>query len=70
MWEAMMMLRLIASMSPRLSVSQGVSHAATPAALPADTLKGAVRLSFAAWRLSLPVSQQPNGHGHHDRKIA
>ncbi len=69
MWEAMMMLRLIASMSPRLSVSQRASHAATPAALPADTLKGAVRLHFAAWRLSLPVSQ-PNSHGHHDRKIA
>jgi hypothetical protein len=70
MWEAMMMLRLIASMSPRLSLGQRANHAAMPAALPADTLKGAVRLHFAAWRLSLPVSQQPNGHGHHDRKIA
>jgi hypothetical protein len=70
MWEAMMMLRLIASVSPRLSLGQRANRAAMPAALPADTLKGAVRLHFAAWRLSLPVSQQPNGHGHHDRKIA
>lgn len=59
MWEAMMMLRLIASMSPRLSVGQRARHAATPAALPTDTLKGAVRLHFAAWRLSLPVSDSP-----------
>ena len=68
MWEAMMMLRLIASVSPRLSLGQRASHAATQPALPADTLKGAVRLSFAAWRLSLPLLPQPNGH--HDRKIA
>ncbi|WP_245437866.1 MULTISPECIES: hypothetical protein [unclassified Mesorhizobium] len=39
MWEAMMMLRLIASMSPRLSLGQRARHAATPAALPADTLR-------------------------------
>jgi hypothetical protein len=70
MWEAMMMLRLIASVTPKFSLGQRANHAVMSAALPADTLKGAVRLSFAAWRLSLPLSQQPNGHGHHDRKIA
>ena len=70
MWEAMMMPRLIASVSPRLSLGQRASHAATPPVLPADTLRGAVRLSFAAWRLSLPLSERANGHGHHDRKIA
>ncbi|OBQ71018.1 hypothetical protein [Mesorhizobium erdmanii] len=68
MWEAMMMLRLIASVSPRLSLGQRASDAAMPAALPADTLQGAVRLSFAAWRLSLPVARQL--HDHHDRKTA
>ncbi|WP_246740963.1 hypothetical protein [Mesorhizobium sp. NZP2298] len=57
MWEALMMLRLIASLSPRLSLGQRANHAAVPAALPADTLKRAVRLHFAAWRLSLPVSR-------------
>jgi len=70
MWEALMMLRLIASVSPRRSPGQHTNRAAAPAALPVDTLKGAIRLSFAAWRLSLPVSRQPDGHGHHDRKIA
>ncbi len=64
-----MMLRLIASLSPKYAFGQRVNHAATPAALPGDTLKGAIRLNFAAWRLSLPVSQPPNGRGHHDRKI-
>ncbi|AEH87698.1 MULTISPECIES: hypothetical protein [Mesorhizobium] len=69
MWEAMMMLRLMASMSPRFSLGQRANHAMPPV-LPVDTLKGAIRLSFAAWRLSLPLSQQPDSHGHHDRKIA
>ncbi|MET2829592.1 hypothetical protein [Mesorhizobium shangrilense] len=80
MWEAMMMLRLIASASPRLSVSRAgrglplagrglpLAGRITPPALPVDTLKGAIRLNFAAWRLSLPLSQPP--HGHHDRKTA
>ncbi len=82
-----MMVRLIASISPRLSVrhagrglplagrglplaGRGLPLAArmTPPALPVDTLKGAIRLDFAAWRLSLPLEQLP--HGHHDRKTA
>ena len=68
MWEALMMLRLLASASPRFSLG----HAARVdrMALPVDTLKGAIRLSFAAWRLSLPLSERPNNHGHRDRKIA
>lgn len=68
MWEALMLLRLIASASPRFSLP--AHRAATPPVPPAGTLKGTVRLSFAAWRLSLPPSQGPHGHGHHDRKIA
>lgn len=70
LWEAMMMLRLIASVSPRLSAGRGLPLAvlSAPPVLPADTLKGAIRLNFAAWRLSLPLSQPP--HGHHDRKTA
>ncbi|TIT67643.1 MAG: hypothetical protein E5W90_07055 [Mesorhizobium sp.] len=95
MWDALMLLRLIASASPKFSLGhpgrashaalpgraghvalpRRASHAALPgraghAALPADTLKGAIRLAFAAWRLSLPVSHHANGHGNHDRKIA
>jgi hypothetical protein len=70
LWEAMMMLRLIASVSPRLSAGRGLPLAAriTPPVLPIDTLKGAIRLNFAAWRLSLPFSER--SHGHHDRKTA
>ena len=68
MWEAMIMLRLLASASQRLSF--GPVRRGLPLALPADTLKGAIRLSFAAWRLSLPLSERSNAHGNHDRKIA
>ncbi|MBZ9889562.1 hypothetical protein EN962_25655 [Mesorhizobium sp. M7A.F.Ca.CA.001.09.2.1] len=68
MWEAMIMLRLLASASPRLSF--GPVGRGMPLAPPVDTLKGAIRLSFAAWRLSLPLSQPLDNHGHHDRKIA
>ncbi|MFB9980087.1 hypothetical protein ACFSQQ_20295 [Mesorhizobium kowhaii] len=67
-----MMLRLLASASPRFSLGHAarVNRTALPSAPPIDTLKGAIRLSFAAWRLSLPLSERPNNHGHHDRKIA
>ncbi|AZO44335.1 hypothetical protein EJ076_26160 [Mesorhizobium sp. M7D.F.Ca.US.005.01.1.1] len=89
MWEAMMLLRLLASASPRLSLGHAgrglplsrrglplsgrglpLSGRGLPLALPADTLKGAIRLSFAAWRLSLPFAEPLNNQGHHDRKIA
>ena len=63
-----MMLRLIASMGrPVLPI--GHVARAMPQALPADTLQGAIRLSFAAWRLSLPVSTHLNIKNH-DQKIA
>lgn len=86
MWEAMIMLRLLASASPKLPpghvgcglplTGRGLPLAgrAMQLGLPADTLKGAIRLSFAAWRLSLPLS--PNNHADHgnhadhDSKIA
>ncbi|MER9348539.1 hypothetical protein [Mesorhizobium sp. M0239] len=68
MWEAMILLRLLASASPRLSLDH--AGRGLPLALPADTLKGAIRLRFAAWRVSLPLSQPLDNHGHHDRKIA
>lgn len=68
MWEALMMLRLVASVSPKFLL--GHAGRGMPLALPVDTLKGAIRLSFAAWRLSLPLSERPNSHGNHDRKIA
>lgn len=87
MWEAMIMLRLLASASPRLSLGHAgrglplsrrglpmsgrglpLTGRGLPLALPVDTLKGAIRLSFAAWRLSLPLST--NNHADHDRKIA
>ncbi|WP_245951665.1 hypothetical protein [Mesorhizobium loti] len=84
-----MLLRLLASASPRLSLGHArrglplsrrglplsgrglpLSGRGLPLALPADTLKGAIRLSFAAWRLSLPFAEPLNNQGHHDRKIA
>lgn len=79
MWEAMIMLRLLASASPRLSLGHArrglpLSGRGLPLSLPADTLKGAIRLSFAAWRLSLPLSPSSHSdhgnHANHDRQIA
>ncbi|MES0199339.1 hypothetical protein [Mesorhizobium sp. M0011] len=82
MWEVMILLRLLASASPRLSLDHAgrglplsgrglpLSGRGLPLALPADTLKGAIRLRFAAWRVPLPLSQPLDNHGHHDRKIA
>ncbi|MBM2714764.1 hypothetical protein JQK88_26770 [Mesorhizobium caraganae] len=67
MWEALMMLRLIAAYGPAGSTGHGAR--AVQAALPADTLKGAIRLSFAAWRLSLPFST-PSSAALDDKKIA
>lgn len=55
MWEALMMLRLIASMGPP-SLPARQATRATPPALPADTLKGAIRRSFSAYHLSFPIS--------------
>lgn len=68
MWEALMMLRLIASMGPP-SFPAGHATRATPLALPADTLQGAIRLSFSAYRLSLPISALLSTRNH-DQKIA
>ncbi|AZO46748.1 hypothetical protein EN742_35055 [Mesorhizobium sp. M4A.F.Ca.ET.020.02.1.1] len=67
MWEALMMLRLIASIGPGLPI--GHRARSTPLVLPAETLKGAIRLSFAAYRLSLPLSD-PSSSKNHDQKIA
>jgi len=68
MWEAMMMLRLLASIRP--GFSPGHAARVLPPAMPADTLKGAIRLSFAAWRLSLPLADTANDTRNHDQKIA
>jgi hypothetical protein len=68
MWEALMMLRLIASMGPP-SLPVGHATRATPPALPADTLKGAIRLSFSAYLLSLPIAARLSTRNH-DQKIA
>ena len=66
MWEAMMMLRLLAALgSPLPKRPGGRAHSTV---LPKDTLKGAIRLSFAAYRLSLPISFSKTEN--HDRKIA
>ncbi|WP_246135907.1 hypothetical protein [Mesorhizobium intechi] len=61
-----MMLRLIASMP---SLPAGHATRAMPLALSADTLKGAIRLSFSAYRLSLPISARLSTRNH-DQKIA
>ena len=62
-----MMLRLMASIGPSLPIGQRARSA--PLALPVDTLKGAIRLSFAAYRLSLPFSA-PSSNKNYDQKIA
>ncbi|RWL86892.1 MAG: hypothetical protein EOR67_08820 [Mesorhizobium sp.] len=49
MWEALMMLRLIASAAPPFTPGRRVPQPA----LARRTLKGAIRLSFAGYRLSL-----------------
>ncbi|TIR25891.1 MAG: hypothetical protein E5X34_06890 [Mesorhizobium sp.] len=49
MWEALMMLRLIASAAPRFTLGR------LQPALARRTLKGAIRLSFAGYRLALPT---------------
>ena len=67
MWETLMMLRLIAAYGPAGSTGHG--ERAVQAVLPADTLKGAIRLSFAAWRLSLPFST-PSSAALDDKKFA
>lgn len=70
MWEALMVLRLIASIGPGfMRGSQAAGMREAPPTLPADALKGAIRLSFATWRLSLPLPQRDD-HESHDRKIA
>ena len=68
MWEALMMVRLIASIAPTFSNGNGAS--VSPVTLPAETLKGMIRLSFAAYRLSLPLSDHRNETRNHDQKIA
>ena len=66
-----MMLRLIAAFGPVGGSlgSTGRGAQTMQPALPADTLKGAIRLSFAAWRLSLPFSTQSSAVLD-DKKIA
>lgn len=64
MWEALMMLRLIASIAPGLQVGR---HAPQPG-LPAATIQGAIRLSFEGYRLSFPVPALNTQD--HDQKIA
>ncbi|KUM27847.1 hypothetical protein AU467_14340 [Mesorhizobium loti] len=59
-----MMLRLIASVAPAFSIGQ---HAPQPT-LPAGSIKGAIRLNCAGYRLSLPIPSA--NFGNHDQKIA
>lgn len=68
MWEAMMMLRLIASFGPVPIL--GRDRASLPAAMPADRLQGAIRLSFARFRLSLPHRHCVDEEADRDRRIA
>jgi len=66
MWEALMMLRLLASLSSPLPIRLR----AKPLVMPANAFRGAIRLSFDTCRLSLPLSRRPDGLGNHGRKIA
>ncbi|WP_201410389.1 hypothetical protein [Mesorhizobium sp. J8] len=64
MWEALMMLRLIASAAPSFTAWRRDPQSA----LVPRTLRGAIRLSFDGYRLSLPIS--PPNSEKHARKIA
>ncbi|OHV68156.1 hypothetical protein LCM4577_24155 [Mesorhizobium sp. LCM 4577] len=64
MWEALMMLRLIVSVAPGLPVGR---RAPQPAIAPITT-GDAIRLNFAAFRLSLPSAS--TNVKNDDRKIA
>jgi len=66
MWEALMMLRLLASLGSPLTIRPGAN--ATQQILSKQALKGAIRLSFAAYRLSLPISL--SNTEKHEQKIA
>lgn len=63
-----MMVRLIASISPSFAADNRARI--WPLALPAETLKGMIRLSFAGHRLSLPLSDPRNETRNRDQKIA
>jgi hypothetical protein len=63
MWEALIMLRLIASAAPSFTGRRVPQSALAPRAL-----KGAIRLSFAGYRLSLPIL--PPNSEKHAQKIA
>ncbi|WP_246685790.1 hypothetical protein [Mesorhizobium sp. B2-4-6] len=66
MWEALMMLRLLASLGSPLTIRPGAG--ARQRVLSKRALQEAIRLSFAAYRLSLPIS--PSNTENHDQKIA
>ena len=66
MWEALMMLRLLASLGSPLAIRPG-AHAGLRT-LSRQVLTGAIRLSFAAYRLSLPISS--SNTENHDQKSA
>lgn len=66
MWEALMMLRLLASLGSPLTTRPGAG--ARQRIVSKQALQGAIRLSFAAYRLSLPIS--PSNTENHDQKIA
>ncbi|RWL97224.1 MAG: hypothetical protein EOR68_17350 [Mesorhizobium sp.] len=64
MWEALMMLRLIASAAPPFTPGRRVPQPA----LARRTLKGAIRLSFAGYRLSL-ATPPPNFEKRTENRI-
>lgn len=66
MWEALMMLRLLASLGSPLTIRPGAG--ASRQILSKQALQGAIRLSFAAYRLSLPIA--PSNTENHDQQIA
>ncbi len=64
MWEALMLLRLIASVAPGLAIGR---RAPQPT-IAAEMIKDAIRLNFQGYRLSLPIASPDIKHD--DRKIA
>jgi hypothetical protein len=69
MWEALLMLRLMMSAVP-LGLARKTDRWA-PSTFPVETLKGSIRLVYAAYRLSLPVARTAEtGKNNDHKKIA
>jgi hypothetical protein len=66
MWEALLMLRLMMSAAPLAPARK--ADGGMPLVRPAEAFKGAIRLTYAAYRLSLPAARAQEIGKNNDRK--